>query len=100
MTHVLKKRESIISALKGTSSQVIKENIKFGIIVSQTVNKAMRLDEKNGNHLWRDGITKEINKVMMALKPLDEGDNPPPTYQEIRCHMIFDINMEYFQRKA
>jgi hypothetical protein len=24
----------------------------------------------------------------------------PPTYQEIRCHMIFDIKMEDFRRKA
>jgi hypothetical protein len=24
---------------------------------------------------------------------------PPPTYQEIRCHMIFYIKMEDFRRK-
>jgi hypothetical protein len=24
----------------------------------------------------------------------------PPTYQEIRCHMIFDVKIEYFRRKA
>ena len=36
---------------------------------------------------------------MIALKPLDEGDNPPPTYQEIRCHMIFDMKMEYLRQK-
>jgi hypothetical protein len=24
----------------------------------------------------------------------------PPTYQEIRCHMIFDVNMEDFRRNA
>jgi hypothetical protein len=24
----------------------------------------------------------------------------PPTYQEIRCHMIFDVKMEDFRRKA
>ena len=37
---------------------------------------------------------------MIALKLLDEGDNPPPTYQEIRCHIIFDIKMEYLRLKA
>jgi hypothetical protein len=24
----------------------------------------------------------------------------PPTYQEIRCHMIFDVKLEEFRRKA
>ena len=36
---------------------------------------------------------------MVALKLLDEGENPPPTYKEIICHMIFDIKMEDFRRK-
>ena len=96
---MLNKHEAIISALKGTASRVIKKNTKFGIRVPQTVNGAMRLDKKNGNHLWIDRIAKEVKTVMIVLKLLDEGYNPPPTYQEIRCHIIFDIKMEYFQRK-
>ena len=60
----------------------------------------MRLKTNNGNHLWRDGIAKEINAVMIELKLIDEGEKPPPYYQEIRCHMIFDIKMEDFRRKA
>ena len=48
--------------------------------------------------MWRYGIAQDINEVMVAFKLLDEGQNPPPTYQEIRCHMIFDIKMEYFQQ--
>ena len=97
---MLKKTEAIKSSLMGTSSRVIKKNIKFGIRVPQTVNETMRHDENNGNRLWRDGISKDINEVMIAIKVLDEGDNPPHTYQEIRCHMIFDINMEDFWRKT
>ena len=45
-------------------------------------------------------MAKEINEVMIAFKIIDEGENIPPTYQEIRYHVIFDINMEYFQRNA
>ena len=78
---MLKKRESIISALKDTASWVMKKNIKFGIRVPKTVNEAMRLDKENGNHLWRDGITKEIDGVIIAFKLLDDGEKPPPTYQ-------------------
>ena len=58
---MLKKREEIISALKGKASRVIKKKIKFGIRVPQTVIEALKLDKNNGNHLWRDGIAKEIN---------------------------------------
>ena len=60
----------------------------------------MRIDEENGNHLWRDGIAKDIDGVIIAFKLIDYGEKPPPTYQEIRCHMIFDIKMEDFRRKA
>jgi hypothetical protein len=28
-----------------------------------------------------------------------EKNQPPPTYQDIRCHMIFDVKMEDFRRK-
>ena len=94
---MLKKRESIISALKVTSPRLIKKNIKFGIRVPQTVNEAMRLNEKNGNHLWRDGITKDMNAVIIEFKLLEEGEKHPPTYKNIRCHMIFDIKMEDFR---
>ena len=54
----------------------------------------------NGNNLCRDGIAKDINAVMIAFKLLDEGEKSPPTYQEIISHMIFDIKMEDFRRKA
>ena len=60
----------------------------------------MRLNEKNGNNLWRYGIAKEIDTVIIEFKLLNEGENNPPTYKKIRCHMIFDINMEDLWRKA
>ena len=71
VTHVLNKKESIISALKFTSSRVVKKNIKLFIWVPQTANEAMRLDKKNGNHLWRDGMSKEINAFIISFKLLD-----------------------------
>ena len=73
---MLKKREAIISALKDTASRVIKKNIKFGIRVPQKVVEALRLDKNNGNNLWRDCISKDINAVMIAFKLLDEGEKP------------------------
>ena len=70
---MLNKQKSIISSLKGTESQVIKKNIKFGIRVPQTFIEALRLDKKNGNNLWSYGITKDINAVMIVFKLRDEG---------------------------
>ena len=36
---------------------------------------------------------------MIEFKLLDEGVKLPPTYQEIICHMIFDIKMEDLWQK-
>ena len=97
---MLNKQEAIILALKGTALRVIKKNIKFGIQVPETAIEALRINKNNGNHLWRYGIAKEINAVMIELKILYVGEKHPPTYHEIRCHMIFDIKMEDFRKNS
>jgi hypothetical protein len=73
---------------------------KIGIQVPKTWGEAVRLDEGNGNTLWQDSIRKEMNNVRIAFKVLNGEEAIPPTYQEIRCHMIFDVNMEDFLSKA
>lgn len=60
----------------------------------------MQLDKENGNSVWQDAIRKERAKVRVAFQTLGDGESPPPTFQEIRCHLIFDVKMEDFQRKA
>ena len=39
-------------------------------------------------------------KVTVAFKILGNCKSHPPTFQEIRCHMVYDVKMENFQRKA
>jgi hypothetical protein len=73
---------------------------KFGIQVPRTWGEAVKLDEENGNTLWKDTIRKEMNNFRIAFKVLNGEEAIPPTYQEIICHMIFDLKMEYFCRKA
>ena len=73
VTCVIKRQESIISSLNGIASLVVKKNIKFGIRIPQTVLEALRIDKKNGNHLWRYVISKWINAIMIEFKLLDEG---------------------------
>ena len=73
---------------------------KFGICVPKSVAKAKRLNEENGDTLWWEAICKEMKNVRIAFEEF-EGDKIPPGYQEIRCHMIFDIKMgENFRRKS
>ena len=94
----LRRRDRILSALKNTRYH--KRTHKFGIEIPKTVAEAYELDRKNGNDLWRKAIEKEIEAVRVAFKLLADDETPLPTYQEIRCHMVFDVKMEDFRRKA
>jgi hypothetical protein len=39
-------------------------------------------------------------KVQIAFHKLGGDEAIPPMYQEIRCHMVYDVKMEDFRRKA
>ena len=41
-----------------------------------------------------------MTAVHVALKTLNEGDQPPPGYKYMQCHMIFEIKLDGFLRKA
>ena len=41
-----------------------------------------------------------MTAVRVLFKTLNEGDQPPPGYQYMKCHMIFDIKLDGFRRKA
>jgi hypothetical protein len=87
--------------MKKQSPRYLKRTHKFGIEVPKTVNEeALELDKKNGNTLWADEISKEMKNVRVAFKILPDGQSAPIGYQKIPCHMIFDVKMEDFRRKA
>jgi hypothetical protein len=93
----LKKRDSIISAV---NKRYWKRTHKFGIRIPHSVEEALRIDKENGDSLWQDAIQKEMTNVMVAFKFLGKGVEPPPGYQKIKCHMIFDVKLDGFKRKA
>jgi hypothetical protein len=97
LPHVLKKRNRIIATV---TKRYHKRTHKFGIKVPKTWDEAVKLDEGNGNTLWQDAIRNEMNNVRIAFKVLNGEEDIPPTYKEIRYHMIFDVNMEDFHHKA
>ena len=96
---VLKKRNRIIAK---TKSKYWLRTHKFGIEIPKTVLQVRQIDAKSGNTLWWDAICKEMKNVRPAFEVFEGGvEQLPSGFQEIQCHMIFDIKIgENFCRKA
>jgi hypothetical protein len=95
--HVLKKRSRIIDDV---TKRYHKRTHKFGIEVPKSWDDCVRLDKENDNTFWQDAARKEMKNVHIAFQILNDDEPIPPTYQDIRCHMIVDVKMEDFRRKA
>jgi len=95
--YVLARRKRIISAV---NRRYHKRTHKYGIEVPKTFDDCVRIDNENGNTLWQDAVRQEMSKVRIAFKILDDDETIPPTYQQILCHMVYDVKMEDFRRKA
>jgi hypothetical protein len=100
---VLKKRNRIISKVK---SRYWKVTHKFGYELPHSVVEALAIDGRTGTDFWRRAIEKEMKAVGIAFEQWLEGTLEEARsgkklvgFQEIRCHMIFDIKMD-FTRKA
>ena len=95
----MKKHNRMIAKLK--SKYWIRTH-KFGIRVPKSVQEAKRTDKQNGDILWWESICKEMANMRVAFEEF-EGDKSQlqPGYQEVGCHMIFDIKVgENFRRKG
>ena len=105
MPHTLCTRDRIIAKVK---SRYWETTHKFGIRLPKTVKEALQVDEETGTTFWRDAIRKEMSNVKVAFNKWGKGTvddassgQKLPGYQEIECHMIFDIKMDgKFTRKA
>jgi Reverse transcriptase (RNA-dependent DNA polymerase) len=95
--YTLNKRDHIIAAV---ASCYHKRTHKYGFCVPKTVQEAIMIDCENGNTLWQDAIKKEMSAVGIAFCILTDDKKILPSYQQIKCHLIFDIKMEDFKRKA
>ena len=96
---VLKKRNRIIS---NTKSKHWLKTHKFIIEIPKSVLQARQIDAKSGNTLWWDAICKEMKNVRPAFEAFEGSvEQLPSGFQEIKCHMIFDVKIgETFRRKA
>jgi hypothetical protein len=95
--HILKKgRRTIADVTKSYH----KHTHKFGIEVPKNWDDCVRLDKESYNTLWQDAARKEMNNVRIAFNILNGEEAAPAAHQEIPFHMIFDVKMEDFRRKA
>ena len=98
---VLKKRDRIISLVKKRrTARYLKRDYKFGVEMPKSVAAALALDKANGNDFWAKAIEKEMKNVKIAFRILEDGTYAPSDHQFVRCHMVFDVKMETFTRKA
>ena len=68
--HTLKKRDAIISAMKG---RLRKTTHTYGIEMPTSVDHAMEINRKNGNTMWKDALALEMYNVGVAFEILEEG---------------------------
>jgi hypothetical protein len=68
---------------------------KFGYEIPKNYAHAMRLDEKNKNHLWKDAIDMEFTQIKEYQTFTDYGHHTkaviPSGYKKIRVHLVFDV---------
>ena len=100
---VLRWRDQIISKVE---TRYWQKTHKFEIRITKTVKGALDVDKATGTNFWELAIQKEIDNVRIdfekgAHKVEDmRNSKVPPLYQEIICHMAFDIKMDgNFTRK-
>ena len=70
------------------------------IRIPKYVDEALAIYKENGNTLWYTSIQKEMKKICVAFEAWEPGSleyamrgQNLVRYQEIRCHIIFDIKM-------
>ena len=96
--------QTTVSAVLGTLSwQSNKEPLEVSFATfSVTIEEACWLGRENGNNLWWEAICKEMKNARPAFEVFEGKQHDiPPGFQQIRCHMIFDIKIrENFHWKA
>ena len=72
----------------------------YGIELPKTFKRALKIDKETGTTLCHDIIHEEMKKVDVAFNVLEGGENVPVGYQQIDCHLVYDIKIATLQRKC
>ena len=76
----MKKRIWITSLINNRNACYLKKTHKFGIEVPKSIAHAYAQDENNGNTIWQEAFTKEINDMIPDFGKLDHGEIIPIGY--------------------
>ena len=79
--HVFKKKDIIIASVRKQQTRYLKRSQKVGIDFPKTVEEALILNAKNGNTLWADAISEEMENVRVAFEVLSDGKSVPIGHQ-------------------
>jgi hypothetical protein len=93
---VLNEHRRVISAVK---TRYLKRNQKFGIDIPRFVEEVLAIDKETNTTYWADAIENEMRNNRIAFHFLEPGEKAPPGYTFIKCHMNFELKMD-FTRKA
>jgi hypothetical protein len=94
--HTLRRKKYMLKAVR---TRYARRTHKFGIQLPRTVDEALAIDRETNTTYWFDAIQKEMKNVRVAFKFLDSGERVPIGFKWIKCHLIFDVKMD-FTRKA
>jgi hypothetical protein len=94
--YVLRKQDLIVSAV---TTRVQKTSHKYGIELPTYVKHATEIDQKNGNTLWQDALSKEKGNACVAFEIWGPGMKAPPGWHKAFGHLVFDVKID-FTRKA
>ncbi len=66
---------------------------KFGILLPNDRNHALRIDKDNDNHVWETSIGVEMAQIAEynTFRNMGRGAKPPRDHQRIRVHFVFDV---------
>jgi Reverse transcriptase (RNA-dependent DNA polymerase) len=111
---ILAQKERIVVAAKKNKRKYCQTTHKFGFRMPKFVKEALQIDREEGSTPWRDAIEKEMRNVRPAFRKwivpggvigdgtveLARSNRFLVGYQKIKCHMVFDIEVENLVRKA
>ena len=103
VSKTLRKRQGIVAKVKRRYWRTMH---KFGVKWPHSVEESYKLDENNSNNYRHAAIQKEMSRVRIAFGKWTGGNTREEAklklvgYQEVRCHMIFDVKMSGLIRKA
>lgn len=90
----MNQKKQIINAVK---TEYLKHTQKIGIDLSRTIEEALKIDKETGTTYWADAMAKKIKNTKSPKKNF-QGEKVSPDYKYIRCHMNFEIEMDFIRK--